>query len=118
MSDTPIDISFLASLSGTRHDQMVSIIKLSTQMLDSARSEDWENLTKSESERNTLMRQFFAEAATVDTAAATEQSIRLILSLDKKILALTEKTRDSLGAEIHQLMAGQKAKKAYLQNSR
>jgi len=91
------------------------IVNLTETMLESAKIEDWDNLTDVELERRQHLDQFFKEPALPDDAVWVKPAIVRILNLDSQIILLSEKSKQSLAAKSKHLSNGKAAARAYSQ---
>lgn len=91
-----------------------SLIELTQEMLELAKSGLWEEVIATENRRRNVLNDFFSDQAKlVDDAAAISVGIQTIIELDKQVMALGADKKDELALMLQNLGQGKKAVKAY-----
>ena len=101
-----------------REQNWLSIITMSEKMHELAQQLQWEDLASLENKRQELIRTFFTDPVLVEDADTIRAGIHQILSMDKQIISLSKKHRESLGKELINFRTNKKAVSAYKVNSR
>lgn len=89
----------------------------SQQMYLLAEQEDWEALSKVETERSQILHSLFDHSAMPALLSRIAEPLRRIIELDQKIIALGKQARETLKGEMELLKLGKRAVDAYLGNS-
>ena len=94
-----------------RAELLARLRTLSKEMLDSAKTGEWEAVVKQEAQRYGLLDTLFAQPAPPTVAIAT--CIREVLTSDNTVLALAREARGKLVQQLVHLAQGRKACLAY-----
>ena len=97
-----------------RDETWSRVRSLGQRMLDAGRTGDWVSASAILSERNALIRRFFAEPVTVEDAPAVAASIREAIDEHDELRRLSEAGREEVQDKLRSLRAGKKARQAYL----
>ncbi len=97
---------------GEQATDIQKIIFLSEKMLSQAHKEDWENVTKIESQRRELVASFFAQPIHERNGQLSDV-IRLILDKDREIIRLGAGRRDKLRSALRKINRGKVAVESY-----
>ncbi len=96
-----------------RQDAWLEIVELTDNMLSYARSGAWNNVIALESDRQSLMQQYFAQAPQLEDAAWIVDGIRTVMQTDREIMQLGKSGIDKLGEKLDSIQRGKKAQFAY-----
>ena len=97
---------------GEKTTDIQKIIFLSEKMLSQARQEDWENVTKIESQRRELITSFFSQPVHERNGQLADV-IRLILDKDREIIKLGAGRREKLRSALRKINRGKIAVDSY-----
>ncbi len=101
----------------SRREHLNFIVNLTESMLASAEKEEWENLIDVETERRQHLEQFFATTTSADEVIWVKQAVERIIDIDKQVIQISEKSKQSLVKERNMLSKGQLVSKAYSQEN-
>jgi len=82
-----------------------------------AEQQEWDALGKLEADRNALLDSLFNHPGLPHMLAKLANTLRLIIELDQKTIALGENAREALKNEMRLLTQGKKAVDAYLDSN-
>ena len=97
---------------GEQASDIKKIIFLSEKMLVEARQEDWENVTKIESQRRELITSFFSQPVHESNGQLADV-IRVILEKDREIIKLGAGRREKLRSALRKINRGKTAVESY-----
>lgn len=97
---------------GKQATDIKKIIVLSEKMLSQARKEDWENVTKIESQRRELIAAFFSQPVHERNGQLADV-IRQILDKDREIIKLGAGRREKLRSALRKINRGKIAVESY-----
>ena len=97
----------------SRRQQLARLLELSTCMLDKAQSSEWAAVMSTELERQQLLVDFFAVAATPVESASIAAALGQMQALNAEVMALGARTQQQVAAELCGLEAGRKVTQAY-----
>lgn len=100
-----------------RTQQWTAILKLTHQMLDAAKDQEWDNLVDMEASRRQLIADFFTVTAAPEEVCDITEGTHEILGIDKQIMTLSRQQRDLIGSALSDIKKQHDVKKAYLQNT-
>jgi Flagellar protein FliT len=100
-----------------RRQQLAEIIRLSREMLETARQLEWGTVADLEARRKPLVLDCFREPAPKQDAAEVAAVVREILNLDQQVAELGKQCQTVLGSEIHTHNRGHAATSAYLSHT-
>ncbi len=89
------------------------ITELSTSMLESARSKEWEQLEQLEQQKRELVKQTFPLGVVTKDTAAIIGYIQKITGLDKETMELVAKGRKEVAELVDNITTGRQAVTAY-----
>jgi len=96
-------------------EQLSVILNLTESMLVAAKNEEWEQLIEIGSERYQYLAQFSVFSSTPADAPWVRQGLERVLEIDKHIVQMSEKRKNTLAETNKNLSKGQAASKAYSQ---
>ena len=96
----------------------VSVLSVTQEMLDAARTADWPTLEKLEQQRHALIRNYFATLRMEHEPDKIASQIKTLREFDEQIMEYCTAGRDAVSSELHDLHRGKKAGQAYLSHSR
>ncbi len=96
-----------------RADVWLSILTLSTNMIEAAVAEDWEQVQVLDSQRGGLIEAFFSQAIAPHESALVERGIQKILQSDQQVIALGRERQQVIMMEVGQLSHNKRAVAAY-----
>jgi len=88
----------------------------SQRMLNLAEQEKWDELSKLEAERSLILDSLFDHPSMPSLLAKVADTLRRIIAIDQKTMALGKIARQSLTSEMKLLNQGKRAVDAYLGN--
>ena len=101
-----------------REQDWLSIIAMSKKMRELANQLQWEDLASLGNKRQQLIKIFFTDSVEMEDADTIREGIHQILDMDKQIISLSKKHRETLGNELINFKTNKKAVSAYKVNSR
>lgn len=93
------------------------LLRLSQEMLDTARTGDWQKLAEIEQRRHPLLHAYFNNDAGTVTPIEQAQRIRQLQAIEEEVLAECKASRKITGDELQEMQRGKKAGQAYLSAS-
>lgn len=93
-------------------DNFQKIISISERMLENARQEMWEDVTRSEIERKKLLAEFFTNPINVRNPELSH-NIRAILQIDREIVRLGAVKREKLRSALQKFNQRKEVIEAY-----
>ena len=100
--------------SNTLQDYAKQALDCTERMLLLAEQQDWQALATLEIDRSILLGRLFEHPNLPDMLSKLADTLRLIIELDQKTIALSQSARDTLKSELSLLVQGKKAVHAYL----
>ena len=97
----------------SRCQQLARLLELSSCMCDKAHTSDWEAVMTMEMEREQLLTDFFAVAATSVESASIATALGQMQALNAEVMALGARNQQQISAELCGLEAGRKVTQAY-----
>ena len=102
-----------STLSGTLQARMAEIIDTTWRMQQLAVEAQWESLLTLQSLRQDLLQDFFSAPLADDDRAWIAVAVGEILQADREMEAACRQAHASIGAQLHGIAQGNKAKQAY-----
>lgn len=102
----------------TRDDAWHAILHASESLLQAAQAADWDALSGLAAERDMLIRAYFSEPVTVDSAIHVRDKIQQLLAIDDQVLGLARKEQGNLLPAMKAFSQGKKAVGVYKQVGR
>jgi len=110
---TMSEASNILSIVADRNAQLELIYILTKKMLQMAAQREWENVSKLEVERSHLIYSFFETKPSTEEAERIANAILDVLTVDKKIMALSVSERQKVVEKSQEINRGKLASKAY-----
>ncbi len=105
-------------MESTRRKKLTDIIRLSRDMLDTARELEWDKVAILEVRRKQCVMEYFRQPVPEQEAAEVAAAIKEILDLNQQVTELGKQCSKDLGTEIHANNRGRAATSAYLSHAR
>lgn len=96
-----------------RNAQLALIKAMTQKMLQLAKIQQWENVSKLEAERSDLIYTFFEVAPAVAEAESVAHTILEVLAADKEIIALSSSEQQNILQNSQKINRGKQASQAY-----
>ncbi len=96
--------------------QLESAIDCSEKMLKDAEAGNWDSVMEIEVQRGELLKKLFSTPHQVGDIADMDNKIRKIISINKKLEAISINARDDSGKHIAAINNGRRAVNVYAQN--
>ena len=96
----------------TKSGDFQTILSISEKMLECARQEKWEDVTRSEIERKTLLAEFFTKPINIRNPELSH-GIRAILQIDREIVRLGAIKREKLRSALQKYNQRKEVVEAY-----
>lgn len=100
-----------------REQKWNKIIRLSNNMLDLSRREQWDELGSLEKKRGELLNEYFLKAVDESESERIAEGINEILMIDREIIKICQFQKDEFGEKLSQFNTSRRAKNAYRANS-
>ncbi len=97
--------------------QLHEAIEYSKKMLIDAEAGNWKKVFDIEAQRSALLEKLFSGTSKQNNVQDMDDKIRKIIAINKKLEAITLKTRNSTGDDIASLKKGRHAVNSYQQNA-
>ncbi len=97
--------------------QLHEAIECSEKMLIDAEAGNWEKVFDIEAQRSALLEKLFSGTNKESNVQDMDDKIRKIIAINKKLEAITLKTRDSTRDDIASIRKGRHAVNSYQQNA-
>jgi hypothetical protein len=94
-------------------NRMTEIERLTAQMLEVARAQDWPRLTELEERRQSALAALFAEPVEARFGAALAEGIRRVLAADRELMTHGEAGRREAASALSGLERGRRGVAAY-----
>lgn len=96
-----------------REHQWTSIIDISNRMWILAQDDEWEQIAKLESQRQNLIKNFFAIPVSLEESNTVRDGIHKIVRIDKQIITKGKEHKEKIGYKLKDFRTGKKALNAY-----
>lgn len=100
-------------VSGNHQQQWQKIESMTQQMHVLSEEENWQGMIELESERQNLLKHYFAEPVTETEAAVIAEKIKEILHSDEKLMLLGQRKKDEAAEAVRKLSTNRQAINAY-----
>jgi len=102
-------------LSQEHHQQWQKIQQMTEQLHELSANESWQEMIDLESQRQTMIKDYFAVPVSAEEAADIADNIRKILHSDEQLMAFSQRKKDDARVAVQKLSTNRKAIKAYNQ---
>ena len=100
----------------TEHQQQwQKIQQMTAQLHELSDNESWEEMIDLESQRQSMIKDYFAVPVSADEAADIADNIRKILHSDAQLMALSKRRKEEASEAVQKLTANRQAINAYNQ---
>lgn len=100
-----------------KRNQLLGVIEHSEAMLKQAQAGNWENVFSFEEQRSNTLKKLFTQAFSQQDKDDNNEIILQILSINKKLEAITTKARDEIRNQAGSINKGRHAVGVYAQNA-
>ncbi len=97
--------------------QLEQIVSLSEVMLKEAEIGEWDDLIKTQQEREELIKAFFPINESCSNPEEVQNQVERIMQLDRQVMELAQCQQKDLGMMLSQFSTGRQATQAYKKNT-
>lgn len=90
------------------------VLRLSQRMLETAEQDEWELLGQLEQERSRSLESLFLHPDMPSALPTIASALQQVVELDRRCIALSERARNAMAAELNIQTQGQRAVLSYL----
>lgn len=98
--------------------RLAKVLMISKEMLNSARDDDWDEVSRLDAARKTDLQLCFSQETPSNDSPVVAEAIAALLHINEEIMALIKQARDRVSMESRELNRNKSAINSYLNSTR